>query len=507
MGGPPGGCRPPMVDDMTQTAFARPTRAAESSERTQEPTSARAVHSAPAVLAAIALVLISVRITLPHQVPLALVYSALIAPLWVPALRRFRFMTFVFAGGFATLLSGVVLAIAHQPVNGFNRTDAIAYGVLLLNLVTSIGMLLWARTILKLPDVLLLFGVGLVIGIVPLDSQYSENPWKFSFAFPVAVVLLALAMRFRRLWVEIVVLVALMGYSATHDFRSMFGEMLLAVLVVLVIVPLRASGRTGSKTRIVVGMAALAVIVYFVGQQLIVSGALGAATAARSVLQIQTAGSLILGGRPELAATVALMSHYPSGFGLGSNLTAEQLLTAQSGMSLIGYDPNNGYVTSFMFGGHIELHSVVGDLWAHFGIAGILYALVLIVVMVVGVARRIAHRDATAVMVFVVAQSVWFMFFGPLLSSRTSIVLAIGLVAVPVVRGVRDGTTRHRRYVKEPSWPTPETTTSPGARVNPTSPRVIETEQTAPTAVVARPAAASSSSPRSSSSSRPSPSS
>ena len=41
-------------------------------------------------------------------------------------------------------------------------------------------------------------------------------------------------------------------------------------------------------------------------------------------------------------------------------------------MSALNYDPNNGYVEQYLFGQGYEVHSVLGDLWIHFGVAGAL---------------------------------------------------------------------------------------------------------------------------------------
>ena len=49
----------------------------------------------------------------------------------------------------------------------------------------------------------------------------------------------------------------------------------------------------------------LAVLAYRLGTRVLVSGYLGAEARQRSIAQIDSAGSLILGGRPEIAATVA----------------------------------------------------------------------------------------------------------------------------------------------------------------------------------------------------------
>ncbi|MFP3393593.1 hypothetical protein SB782_33000, partial [Brevibacillus sp. SIMBA_076] len=98
------------------------------------------------------------------------------------------------------------------------------------------------------------------------------------------------------------------------------GFAILLLTGVLVVCQLRPTSNTkrASTARVLLGLLLVAGIAYNVGQSLIVDGALGEATQQRTIAQINTSGSLILGGRPELAATAALMQHYPFGFGSGS---------------------------------------------------------------------------------------------------------------------------------------------------------------------------------------------
>lgn len=85
---------------------------------------------------------------------------------------------------------------------------------------------------------------------------------------------------------------------------------------------------------------------------------------------------------------------------------------AKSGMMAINYDPNNGYVERYMFGG-IEVHSVIGDLWLRCGLAGLVFALVMLGVIVFGAATRLANDNGRALTTFLAIQVTWDAMFSP----------------------------------------------------------------------------------------------
>jgi len=124
------------------------------------------------------------------------------------------------------------------------------------------------------------------------------------------------------------------------------------------------------------------------------------------------------------------MLHEPFGFGTGTVPSGEDILAAKSGLSRIGYDPDNNYVDIYMFGGHIELHSIVGDLWAWFGLPGLLFTAVLVAVVLRGVAAGIASGTASAVAIYLVIKLFWALPFGPVYSSSSLIILGVGLVVM-----------------------------------------------------------------------------
>jgi hypothetical protein len=96
-------------------------------------------------------------------------------------------------------------------------------------------------------------------------------------------------------------------------------------------------------------------------------------------------------------------------------------------MMRINYDPDNGYVENFLFGEKFELHSMAGDLWAYAGLAGVLLAVVAVVLLLVVLARGMAIRAASGLVLFLVVQSLWSLFFNPLYASAPVLVAALGL--------------------------------------------------------------------------------
>lgn len=142
----------------------------------------------------------------------------------------------------------------------------------------------------------------------------SSNVWKFDLFIPATFCLLALCWWRRNLLAEIVALAALAVVSALNDSRSASSILGMTALI-LVWQRWRAHIRLRSTAvRVLAGIALTGVFSYFVMQSFILDGLLGASSQARSEAQLQAAGSLLLGGRPELGATIALLKASPFGF-------------------------------------------------------------------------------------------------------------------------------------------------------------------------------------------------
>lgn len=386
-----------------------------------------------ACVAGLAVLLTGMRYELTLNVTLGTLAAVALAPVWIGSLARFRGATALTVVGLACLPMGVWLTALSAQERGTTDRLTIGSSVLLLNFVLGLGVILWARTLMPTPVVGLLFGVGMLLA-APGGGRFSENPWRFGFAVPATVVLLALAWWCRRRWVEVLAALALAAVTGAVGGRSMFAMLVLAALVVAWQAPPRMLSARTSRVRSGLFLLGAVAALYNLGQSLALEGYLGVSAQQRTLAQVSTAGSVILGGRPEVGATTALIGHEPWGFGAGSRLNATDLLVAKSGMADLGYDPNNGYVERYMFGGGIELHSFWADLWSDFGVVGAVLGAMILWRLASHLSGAIARRTASALIVYVVAQDVWNLFFSPRFGSYTLMVLGVALVLAPVAR-------------------------------------------------------------------------
>lgn len=399
---------------------------------------------------AVVLAFATIPFTFSRISPTTVVVLAL-APVWLATLRRYSGAAVLLVAALGAVAAGLAMALLAAPERDASLIGGLEVALLLVTMIGRVGVVLWARTRLSAPTIAILAGASMLATVSPETSLFGTNPWKFGFALPVSVLTLAIAWRLGLRWLEIVVLTVLAGLSALNDARSGAAILGLALLVVAwqATRPARAAGDGRARwagTAIVV--AALGWIVYHAVEGLILAGNLGEATRQRTQAQLDAGGSLLLGGRPELAATAALMRDHPPGYGLGVKPTLQDILVAKSGMASINYDPNNGYVESYMLGSGFSLHSVVGDLWANYGVAGLVLCGVLAFVAFRAVLVRVRLARASGLVVFLACSAAWSLPFGPFRSSVTVLALLLGLALVP--RGVPDDAAWDRR-LDEPS--------------------------------------------------------
>jgi hypothetical protein len=387
-------------------------------------------HPALRVMAALAIVLIAFREPILQGLEVGHVAAVLLAPLWIPPFLRHRGAPALAGLIVLSVVAGAWLTGASSGDHAISSTEGVSASILILGLLASVGVITWARTLMGDATVAVWFGVGLVVGINPGSTLFATNPWKFGLSVPLAVLLLALAWRSGRRWAAVVVLVALVVMAGANDSRSELAILLLVLLVVLW--DLRpVTGRRGSVVSTLLVLAGLAVVVYQAGQALILEGYLGESTRQRTERQLDEAGSVIAGGRPELGAASALFQHHPWGFGSGTLPNLTEIQVAKSGMAALNYDPDNGYVENYLFGSSFELHSVLGDLWTRFGLAGILLTIAVLVILLAAAGRSVSHRTAAALLVYVIVKSLWNIPFSPVFSAVPLLVLALGLSLAP----------------------------------------------------------------------------
>lgn len=383
------------------------------------------------LLATVALVVIAMRIDLPGNITAGSLLSLALIPVWWGSLARYRGARALFALGGIALLSGVWLTELSSSTNRVDVSLLLSVSMLIAGALAGVGVVLWSRGFMTDSQVALAFGCGLLLGLAPNSALFAENPWKFGFAVPVTVILLALAQQTGHRLVELVVVIGLTIASAFSDARSSFAILMLTALLVFWQLRPRRASRRASTARALVGLATLGVTAYLFAQSLILDGYLGETTRQRSLEQLDASGSLLLGGRPELAATLALLQQHPWGYGAGTVPTLADVTIAKTGMAAIDYDPDNGYVEQYMFGGRFELHSLFGDFWAAFGIPGLLLIGLIAVLVIRGLGTHVAHNTASAVFVYAAIRTLWNVLFGPVYSSIPLLILALGLALLP----------------------------------------------------------------------------
>lgn len=387
-------------------------------------------YTTTAIIAAAAAAASAFRYQFGPGVSLSLLTAVALVPVWWPAMKEFRFIRPLLALSAIAAVWGGVLTI-FEGTRPTSTSLMLEQTFTLLSLAGGVGVLLWARTLLGIGGTAVAFGVG-ALANVALTGGNSANLWKYSLAVPVIIIVLGLASTSHRRWLDVVSLGALAAVCLASDSRSMTSFLLLSAVIVLWQLFMPPGQRRPRPVQTLVLLTVLSLGAFSMLQALILEGALGDAAQQRTQAQIDTSGSLIAGGRPELGAAAALISHRPQGFGSGVLPTSQDVWIAKTGMSGLNYDPNNGYVEGYMFGRQYEVHSVLGDMWLRFGPVGALFSLMLVACAVYAVARSISLKAASGLTVLLLLLGAWDTFFSPLLTSSRTLALLLALTAIPI---------------------------------------------------------------------------
>jgi len=346
--------------------------------------------------------------------------------------------------GVCAVTWGLMVAMFNDA-NRYDPRTLVVQVMAAVALVACGGLLFWALTIIGIRWTVLGFGLGALTHVV-INGANPVNPWKYSWALPVTITLLGVAMVVGSRLLEIGVLLAMAGVSSGSDSRSMTAFLLLAAALVTV----QAARRNGAALNRGALLAALAVGViggYNLFQALLLDGVLGDSAAQRTQTQLDASGSLLTGGRPELGASTALIESHPHGLGPGAVPTANDVWLAKTGMSTLNYDPNNGYVERFLFGGRFELHSVIANFWIWFGPLGALLIVALMAIAVRALIDGIATSTASSVACLLTILGLWDAAFSPVQTSFHTMTLVWALAAYSLARR----SSRRRELALEPA--------------------------------------------------------
>ncbi|WP_243231857.1 hypothetical protein [Microbacterium sp. CIAB417] len=356
--------------------------------------------------------LIGMRIDVDYGLTIGGVAAVALAPVWFGTLLRSAWSRALVALALTAALAGVLLTTLNAADHSAVTANLIERSIEVVQLGVLVAFLVWAYRVTSVARVCVAFASGLAAAI-PLHFSADPNVWRFTLSIPLGVLVLAICSLTDRLIVTLTAVVALAAVGLVNDSRSNSAFLLLTGVVILwqrlsVAGSRRARGWGGILSLLAAGLA-LALLL----QGAILEGYFGEVTRTRTAEQIERGGSVIVGGRPEIAASLALISRYPWGLGSGLRANYDDVLAAKTAMSEIGYDPDNGYVERFMFGAGIELHSVIGDLWIWFGLVGVALVALVLVLLILATKRGYAAGALTPLLVYLILRALWDLPFSP----------------------------------------------------------------------------------------------
>jgi len=381
-----------------------------------------------------AVVLLGLNTALPLGASLGLLVVLALAPVWLGALKGFTGARPVLVLALLALDNGVLLSWSAATTRDVVAGQGIRDALLFVTAFGGVGVLLWARTQLPTSTVAPLYALG-ALATAAQAAAGSPNAWKFQLALPVTILVLAVVSRLRSSAATVTALAVLALVGITNQYRSYLAFCLLAAGLGLYSARRARPDRRVSRLRVLALLATLLVAGYYAATAALVNGYAGPELQDRSIVEIDRSGSLLTGGRPEWTATVRLMREQPGGFGLGAVPLPSEVRTAKQGLADNGLPPDPAR-DRFMFGGHFKLHSVVADLWAGYGIAGLLLGALCAVLLLSALASALSARRADALASFLVVTALWDLGFGPIYTNLPDVAFALGIVLIPRRRPV-----------------------------------------------------------------------
>ena len=158
--------------------------------------------------------------------------SLLLLPLWLPFVLRCRGGAAFLVIGVVTLAWGLALMVINDSSHLVDSRNAFSDTFMLLGILAGVGGLVWARRILPLATLGVLYGFGVLVQeFLTTSPNAVSNAVKHFWLFPLAIIFLALTSRARTAWPDVWVLTGLAALCAFTGSRSYAGALGLALLL------------------------------------------------------------------------------------------------------------------------------------------------------------------------------------------------------------------------------------------------------------------------------------
>jgi len=352
------------------------------------------------------------------------------------------------------LISGAIVAGVTTSMG--NRTSSIAVWGPIVLWVICIPVLV-AAAAWSLRRISVRVGVLLMLAGGIASSAIASFEWKGTLGiFATAFLLVLFA---GRGFMSFIALGAVLVLSATNDARSMAVAAAASLLVQWILRERRKPrGSVQRAVRImVIGAVAAGLAVWAMA-----SGVAGQQVQARTLDQLEKANPLF-GVRAEWAATTALAESHPFGFGVGVAPSDSAIGEGILAVRAAGGDWTSRYFSNVVFGERVDLHSTLANLWFHFGIGGVVVAIVVGVILFRGV-RDAADSARVFGMggIFLMLMGIWDLFFSPMADVGRIIAAIAVAFAVADIRGRARAAARavSEQMTNVPDEKTPEVRTS-----------------------------------------------
>ena len=377
-------------------------------------------------------------LAMPSGVSVSLSIGAAIAlalsPVTVPTLWRDKRGRWLLISLVALVPSGWLVAQAsllQDHGRTFSSKIFLFQAALPVGLLASVVGAYWCITKLGLQRFLLISFAGQLAAEPIVNPMLYVNPWKCGLALPVSMLVILLFARSRFLLV-LVATPLLVAVSIAADFRSWTA--LLFISTVLTVFTGRRSTQLSTSRMaslwFVTGAASMAVA--WLITQASTAGMLGEYLQRRTMTQLaNTNGNLLLGGRPEWGAAIALWRESPLGLGIGVSPSSDDYWLAIRSLPLGSFAQQEIHgVARYFREGLVSFHSTLWTFWANYGAAGVLFTVLALAcaaraTMTATAGTRSTHLRASVALLML--SCIWDLLFSPTIVSLLAIALATAL--------------------------------------------------------------------------------
>lgn len=408
-------------------------------------------------VAYVAVFFVGLNLQLYGSATTSLAVGVILFPLAVGAYARVRGLRWLAILVAACLAAALTLYAAdprsHSPGSA---TSVILW---FLGSTLAIGVVVWASRWISLKSVIVAYAFGWITRVLVVPGDFEPNIWKYGLSQPVALAVLAIVGPWS-FAVRAFAALSLSTIGFALESRS-FGAICLVSFIVGELLRRRQSTRVGRASigkSVLIGVAALGTVWLASAAiiELLTSGVFGEDLRARTVAQEGSAGGILLGGRPEWVATLALMAARPLGYGAGAIPTSHDFAIAMQGLLETGLSTSGSYYREYMFGSDFRLHSVAADLWLNFSIPGVVLAVLLLsYAMRLFIGLFTYPKDLAVAISFLSLSTLWYLLFGPFYSNfpQVTFTVAVAIVAALQYGGHSGRVSARSRGVSAPLDP------------------------------------------------------